>query len=208
VSVSVPDSGLVPPSAPLESVSPTPVLDPFASLGPPAASASSVPNKPGLTYIRTPQGTFICPTCGVVKQRQNSMHYHMKKHLEDPSHNCEYCNKSFLQKQTLELHRRSKHAEQLLEDTIRPAFSCPFQGCDFQSHTKGNCVIHCLRVHFHEEITPHLQLLHDRRVYSCLHCRNEYQSTTAFYYHIKNCITFDKTTPKYALLQGLLAKEG
>lgn len=163
-------------------------------------------NKQSLTYIRTPQGTFICPTCGITKHRQNSMHYHMKTHLEDPNHTCEYCNKTFLQKQTLELHRRSKHAEQLVEATIPPAFSCPFQDCPFQSHTKGNCVIHCLRVHFQEEITPHLQILQDRRVYSCLHCRNEYQSTTAFYYHIKNCITFDRTTPKYLLLQSLLAR--
>lgn len=170
-------------------------------------TSSPPTNKSSLTYIRTPEGTFICPTCGVVKQRQNSMHYHMKKHLEDPNHTCEYCNKTFLQKQTLELHRRSKHSEQLLEDETPPTFSCPFRECDFQSHTKGNCVIHCLRVHFHEEITPHLQIIQDRRIYSCLHCRNEYQSATAFYYHVKNCITFDRTTPKYLLLQGLLSQD-
>lgn len=161
------------------------------------------PNTMPLTYIKNEIGHFVCPTCGVTKHRQNSMHYHMKKHLEDLNHTCTYCNKSFLQKQTLDLHLRSKHAEQLEEDAARPAYMCPFQGCDFQSHTKGNCVIHCLRVHFQDEITPHMMTLPDRRVYSCLHCRNEYQSTTSFYYHIKNCITFDKSTPKYQLLQTL-----
>jgi hypothetical protein len=173
------------------------------------------------TYIRTEQGKFICPTCGVVKQRQNSMHYHMKTHQQDPNHTCPYCNKTFLQKQTLELHLRTKHTDRLVatEDgvgggagaggaggagAVKPSFSCPISGCDYQSHTKGNCVIHCLRVHFQEEITPHLRVVQDRRVYSCGHCQNEFQSTTAFYYHIKSCITFDQTTPKYRELQGLL----
>lgn len=165
------------------------------------------------TYIRTEQGTFICPTCGVTKQRQNSMHYHMKKHQQDPNHTCQYCNKTFLQKQTLELHLRTKHTDRLVEDGVagaasasgfKPSYSCPISGCDYQSHTKGNCVIHCLRVHFQEEITPHLRVVQDRRVYSCGHCLNEFQSTTAFYYHIKSCITFDQTTPKYRELQGLL----
>ena len=158
------------------------------------------------TYIRTEQGTFICPTCGIIKQRQNSMHYHMKKHQQDTNYTCTYCNKTFLQKQTLELHLRTKHVDRLEEDATaaKPAFSCPISGCDFQSHTKGNCVIHCLRVHFQEEITPHLHLVQDRRVYSCGHCRNEFQSTTAFYYHIKSCITFDHTTPKYRELKRLL----
>lgn len=137
-------------------------------------------------------------------QRQNSMHYHMKKHLEGPdapNHTCPTCHKTFLQKQTLDLHLRTKHAE---VDIQPPAFSCPIPGCDFQAHTKGNCVIHCLRVHFQEEITPLLRILPDRRVYACLHCQSEFQSTTSFYYHIKNCITFDQTTPKYAQLQQLL----
>lgn len=171
--------------------------------------------KKSFTYIRTEQGTFVCPTCGVVKQRQNSMHYHMKTHQQDPHHVCEYCHKTFLQKQTLELHVRTKHAAAAaaagaaadvgVEDVgFKPAYTCPISGCDYQSHTKGNCVIHCLRVHFQEEITPHLRMAEDRRLYSCGHCRNDFQSTTAFYYHIKSCITFDQTTPKYRELKGLL----
>lgn len=171
-----------------------------------SASAQTANQPMPLIYHRNEAGQFICPTCGVTKERQNSMHYHMKKHQDANTHNCTYCHKTFLQKQTLELHLRNKHADQLAEDTAPPAFSCPFQACDFRSHTKGNCVIHCLRVHFQEEITPHLQQVQERRVYSCLHCQNEFQSTTAFYYHIKNCITFDKTTPKYQRLQQLLAQ--
>lgn len=173
-------------------------------------ASSSLPVKPvapimSLTYHRNERGQFVCPTCGIIKDRQNSMHYHMRKHQEDQAHSCPYCAKSFLQKQTLDLHLRTKHVEQQAEEAVVPVFSCPFQDCTFRSHTKGNCVIHCLRVHFQEEITPHLQQVQERRVYSCLHCQHEFQSTTAFYYHIKNCITFDKTTPKYQLLQQLLA---
>ena len=173
-----------------------------------ASPQKSRPRPPTLpmVYQRNEHGQFVCPTCGVTKERQNSMHYHMKKHQTDAAtYLCSYCPKSFFQKQTLELHVRTKHADPLTEDTAPPAFSCPFPACTFHSHTKGNCVIHCLRVHFQEEITPHLHLVQERRIYTCLHCQNEFQSTTAFYYHIKNCITFDKTTPKYQLLQELLA---
>jgi len=157
-----------------------------------------------LRYMKNAEGHFVCPTCGVTKRRQNSMHYHMKKHLEEVNHTCSYCNKSFLQKQTLELHVKSKHADQVTEDTQR-AFSCPLQGCDFQSHTKGNCVIHCLRVHFQEEIMPYLHYHPENRSYSCKHCQHPFQSTSAFYYHIKNCIPFDKSSAKYQLLQPLLS---
>lgn len=182
-------------------------------------------NRPkALTYIRTEQGTFICPTCGVVKQRQNSMHYHMKTHQEETHHTCPYCAKTFLQKQTLDLHLQTKHggsvattspvgatgspvgADGLVNavNAVKHSYACPISGCDYQSHTKGNCVIHCLRVHFQEEITPHLRMAENRRVYSCGHCQNEFQSTTAFYYHIKSCITFDQATPKYRELRELL----
>jgi hypothetical protein len=157
-----------------------------------------------LKYVKNTEGHFVCPTCGITKRRQNSMHYHMKKHLEEVNHICQYCNKTFLQKQTLDLHQRSKHADQLANDTHR-AFSCPFQGCEFQSHTKGNCVIHCLRVHFQEEILPYLHYHPENRSYSCRHCREAFQSTSAFYYHIKNCIPFDKSTTKYVALQSLLS---
>ena len=150
------------------------------------------------------------------------MHYHMKTHQEDPHHTCPYCAKTFLQKQTLDLHLQTKHVDRVeavihgvnggngvngvngVNGGSKPSYACPISGCDYQSHTKGNCVIHCLRVHFQEEITPHLRMAENRRVYSCGHCQNEFQSTTAFYYHIKSCITFDQATPKYRELQGLL----
>ena len=66
-----------------------------------------------ITYHKNSDGDFVCPHCGVIKKRQNSMHYHMKKHMDDLQHVCKLCKKGFLQKQTLDLHIRSKHPELL-----------------------------------------------------------------------------------------------
>ena len=103
-----------------------------------------------IKYTKNENGDFVCPDCGVIKKRQNSMHYHMKKHMEELNHVCKVCNKGFLQKQTLDLHMKSKHSE-LIKDSEKK-FTCPFDGCEFAALTKGNCIIHCLRVHCQEEI--------------------------------------------------------
>ena len=45
------------------------------------------------TYQKNEDGNFVCPDCGVIKKRQNSMHYHMKKHLDELDHICKICKK-------------------------------------------------------------------------------------------------------------------
>ena len=77
------------------------------------------------TYTKNEHGQFICPDCGAIKNRQNSMHYHMKKHQEELNHICKCCKKGFLQKQTLDLHIRSKHPEMVKDDQQTKKFKCP-----------------------------------------------------------------------------------
>ena len=143
-----------------------------------------------LTYVKNENGHFVCPDCHVVKTRQNSMHYHMKKHLEELNHVCKTCKKGFLQKQTLDLHIRSKHPELQPEETKK--FSCPFDGCSFSALTKGNCVIHCLRVHFQEEMKNRMKVDQETKSISCTECNDDFQSSCSFYYHAKKCILTKK----------------
>lgn len=143
-----------------------------------------------LTYIKNENGHFVCPDCNVVKTRQNSMHYHMKKHLEELSHVCKACKKGFLQKQTLDLHIRSKHPE-LQEEEVKK-YACPFDGCEFAALTKGNCVIHCLRVHFQKEMKARMKVNAETKSFSCTECNLEFQSSCSFYYHCKKCIETEK----------------
>lgn len=155
------------------------------------------------TYQKNEEGLFVCPDCGVTKNRQNSMHYHMKKHLEELQHVCKSCKKGFLQKQTLDLHIRSKHPE--LVDTVNKKHSCPFDDCKFHALTKGNLVIHVLRLHFQEEIGEIMIYDQERKVTTCYECEKEFSSSCGFYYHCKGCIAFDTSDDKYKTVKELLA---
>lgn len=160
-------------------------------------------NKMTLTYIKNENGHFVCPECNVVKARQNSMHYHMKKHLEERSHVCKSCKKGFLQKQTLDLHVRSKHPELVEEE--KTAFACPFDGCTFEAMTKGNCVIHCLRIHFQEQLKERMEVLNDKSIH-CKTCSHTFPSSSSFYYHCKKCVS-DEKDPLFETLNRIECPE-
>ena len=159
--------------------------------------------KMTFTYTKNGDGHFVCPTCDAVKKRQNSMHYHMKKHLEESHHVCATCKKGFLQKQTLDLHIRSKHPELLKDQKIK--ITCPFDDCQFNALTKGNLIIHILRLHFHDEIETIMQQDEETKLITCDGCDKTFQSSCSFYYHCKGCITFDKTSAKYKQVETILS---
>lgn len=143
-------------------------------------------------YQKNDNGDFVCPDCGVIKRRQNSMHYHMKKHQEERNHVCTVCQKGFLQKQTLDLHIRSKHPELLEKETKK--FQCPFENCTFSAMAKGNCIIHCYRVHFLEDMKLLMKPHADTKEITCTACDIKFQSSCSFYYHCKKCLPAEKTT--------------
>uniref|UniRef100_A0A6C0D6S1 C2H2-type domain-containing protein n=1 Tax=viral metagenome TaxID=1070528 RepID=A0A6C0D6S1_9ZZZZ len=134
-------------------------------------------------YIKNENGHFICPNCEVVKKNQNTMYYHMKKHEGKLPFECDICQKDFLQKSSLELHKLSKHSTTKKETKM---FQCVFDNCDFKSITKSNRRIHCLRKHFKEEID---KIMDENN--SCNSCNKTFQSSTAFYYHVIDCIKVD-----------------
>lgn len=155
------------------------------------------------TYYKNENGDFICQDCGVTKRRQNSMHYHMKKHLEELEYKCKTCNKQFLQKQTLDLHNRSKHPELLQTNT---KYECPLDNCEFNALTKGNLIIHILRLHFQDEISAIMMNDQERKVITCYSCEKEFNSSCGFYYHCKGCISFDEDDDKYKKVQYMFAQ--
>lgn len=158
--------------------------------------------KMTFTYIKNDDGNFVCPDCGVIKKRQNSMHYHMKKHQDELNHICKACKKGFLQKQTLDLHIRSKHPE-LLKQESEPLkrFKCPMDDCNFTALTKGNCVIHCLRIHFQEEMKEIMKVHNDTKTITCGECDTEFHNSCGFYYHCKDCIVFNQEDDKVQRLR-------
>lgn len=161
-----------------------------------------------MKYTKNEDGDFVCPHpgCGFTKRNQSTLHYHMKKHEEDLNYVCKACKKGFLQKQTLDLHMRSKHPE-LVKDTTATdkKFKCPFDNCEFSALTKGNCVIHCLRVHFQDEINEMMAKDNETKLIYCNECNKEFSSACAFYYHCKSCMDFNKNEEKYQTLQEIIA---
>ncbi len=159
-----------------------------------------------IKYTKNDEGHFVCPHCGITKEKQNTMHYHIRKHEEQVSHTCKVCKKGFLQKQTLELHMKSRHADYLkAQGDEASKVYCPFDDCNFSALTKGNCIIHCLRVHFKEEVQKIMNVDNETKTITCEECDKEFTSSCAFYYHCKNCVPFDENSEKYELFQGITA---
>jgi DNA-directed RNA polymerase subunit RPC12/RpoP len=158
-------------------------------------------------YIKNEDGEFVCPHpgCGFTKRNQSTLHYHMKKHAEQLEYVCKTCKKQFLQKQTLDLHIRSKHPDLIKDDEEDKKFKCPFNDCEFSALTKGNCIIHCLRVHFQDEINEMMLKDNETKTIYCNECNKAFSSSSAFMYHCKNCITFDKNSYKYKAFQEIVA---
>jgi hypothetical protein len=159
-----------------------------------------------IKYTKNEEGHFVCPHCNVTKEKQNTMHYHIRKHEEQVSHTCKVCKKGFLQKQTLDLHMKSRHADYLKAQGNEAAkVCCPFEDCNFSALTKGNCIIHCLRVHFKDEVNKIMNIDNETKTIICEECDKEFSSSCAFYYHCKGCVPFDEKSNKYKLFQEITA---
>jgi hypothetical protein len=166
------------------------------------------------TYIKdTTNQLYVCPECGIHKKNQNTMHYHIKKHKMvnqennemNSTNSCKICKKNFLQKHTLDLHIRSKHPEFIKSDPnlVDLKIKCPFDNCNFTSLTKGNCIIHVLRLHFTDEIGK-IMIKEDSKNIKCANCYKNFSNTCGFYYHCKECVVFNKNDIKYKLLEKVL----
>lgn len=157
-----------------------------------------------LKYIKNEEGLFQCPDCGITKKNQNTMHYHMKKHEEQLGNICKICKKGFLQKQTLDLHIRSKHSDMVKDIEIHPKqFKCPIKECEFSSLTKGNCIIHYLRIHCQDKIQDIMTINDDNKTIHCNKCDNNFNNSCAFYYHCKKCITCKKEDANNMMYQEI-----
>ena len=134
-----------------------------------------------LEYQRNANGDYVCPHCGKVvpKDKQNTMHYHLKKHTGDLPHECNTCGKKFAQKQSLELHIQWSHQNK--DD--QEIFECPVAGCGFTATTWANRRIHFLRKHCKNEIST---IRDENNV--CKGCKKHFNSSTAFIYHAGGCI--------------------
>ena len=143
---------------------------------------------------------YTCPDCGIVKKKQNTMHYHMKRCQGLLDFACTVCQQEFIQKHALDTHMRLRHAEPSATDN---AFECPFEDCTFTSPSKGNCRTHCMRKHLLKEVTELIEPAENKAV-KCKNCLITFASKPHFYYHSIGCVKLAVTDVRHAILQSIM----
>lgn len=74
--------------------------------------------------------------------------------------------------------------------------SCPVTGCEFTSLSRGNCRIHCMRIHYGTHSNAQLERGAEGSC-TCKVCSAEFKSLTHAYYHMAAClVTGNLLSPK------------
>jgi hypothetical protein len=128
-------------------------------------------------YNKNENGLYVCKVCGATKEKQNTMHYHMKRHEGIKSHQCQHCTESFYQKIELTNHIKIIHNKE------EPSIQCPFT-CNYSFHTKAQCSIHIARTHLSQYSKTSMQHNTETKTYTCLLCNKIFKSHPSILYHM------------------------
>ena len=146
--------------------------------------------------VRTADGKYMCSKCGAIKERPNTMFYHIQKHKGNHKYVCDEpgCTRTFVQRNGLTQHKIQAHSP----DDIQ-LFTCPF--CPHTSKTKPNIIIHVGRCHSKGWVLP---MNEDG---TCAGCASSpvkdkvkvFNSETAYCYHAVSCFRHAPTAPQKEL---------
>jgi hypothetical protein len=138
------------------------------------------------TYLRTEEGHFRCPHCEFTKERQSTVHMHIRaKHMGAFKHKCQFCDYETSTQQNLENHIANKHVDVL--ERPAPHVSCP--SCDnYQCRTKGQLRSHYLLNHLSKEVNTLLTEKKTEKAWGCKVCSEAFKSKAAFVYHSVKCL--------------------
>lgn len=77
-----------------------------------------------IDYVKNAAGHFVCQhkDCGRTFERQNTMYYHMKRHMGQFTYTCKECSKGFIQKSAFLHHLAAVHPEE--KDIIKKKETC------------------------------------------------------------------------------------
>lgn len=136
------------------------------------------------TYVRTEDGQYRCPHCDFTKERQSTVHMHIRaKHMGAFKHKCEYCDYETSTPQILENHIANKHPERL--NAPAPQVTCPT--CKtYHCKTKAQLRSHVLLNHLTKEV--HAMLEKTETSWNCKVCEVSFKSKAAFVYHSVKCL--------------------
>jgi len=132
------------------------------------------------TYQKNENGHYVCGICNEVKEKQNTMHYHLQKHEGKMANACPHCDKRFYQKYALDDHVKLRHSVKIVE----PGIQCPFSPCAEKFHKKEHCRVHIARNHLREFLNPWIEKKADSKTHTCGSCKHDYNSYPAILYHV------------------------
>jgi hypothetical protein len=77
-----------------------------------------------IDYVKNAAGYFVCQhkDCGRTFERQNTMYYHMKRHMGEFTYTCKDCKKGFIQKSAYLHHLAAVHPDE--KDIINKNAPC------------------------------------------------------------------------------------
>lgn len=133
-------------------------------------------------YNKDEKGHYVCGVCGITKEKQNTMHYHLQRHEGAMNYACTHtgCTKKFYQKYALDDHMKISHST----NPVEPGIQCPWSDCTEKFHKKEHCRVHIARNHLKEYLAPLIQKKEDSKIHTCGSCKKDYNSYPAILYHI------------------------
>ena len=157
-------------------------------------------------YNKNDAGLFVCSQCNKTTIHRSTMFYHYQKHENNREFQCQYCDFTALTQQILDLHRDSRHRDQIQETELRPIIRCPMEGCGFQDIRKGNVITHFMRTHLSQEVSAILnkQKTENGYVFKCKTCDDSKNNLGSFLYHSVGCITLQTTDQRYNMLASIM----
>jgi KRAB domain-containing zinc finger protein len=131
-------------------------------------------------YQKNDDGHYVCGICSEVKEKQNTMHYHLQKHEGKMPHACSHCEKRFYQKYALDDHIKLRHSTKPVEANIK----CPFDNCTEKFHKKEHARVHIARNHLRDYLNPWILKKKDSKIHTCGNCNTDFNSYPAILYHV------------------------
>ncbi len=196
-------------------------------MSPDNSSAPSITTK----YIKNADGHFVCPYCSVVKEKQNTMHYHIKTaHTKDLPFECKKCDSHprFCQRNAYLRHLASIHPEDPHDATPvatvectdadaeattdkpapapAPATANPYAGvyysCPAHSCDHKSHTKGNVRIHF---IRTHCKdwIPAFEKGAACTSCGKECASSSAYLYHAPECFKSRATEDQLSMLSRI-----